>query len=78
VLAGIFSRTGQLVDPAPATGTGPVATVVWASQTGTVEEYANTCAEQLRAAGVAASLRGAEEVSVAELCVEPRKCRWPS
>jgi NADPH-dependent sulfite reductase flavoprotein alpha-component len=67
VLAGIFNRTEQLADPPPPVTTGPIVTVVWASQTGTVEEYANNCVAQLSAAGVAARPRGAEEVSVAEL-----------
>ena len=64
VLAGIFSRTEA---SSPGAATGPRATVVWASQTGTAEQYANACVDQLEATGVVARSRGAEEVSVAEL-----------
>jgi sulfite reductase (NADPH) flavoprotein alpha-component len=67
VLAGIFCRTDQLVTAAPDTAPGPTATVVWASQTGTAEEYAGTCVDQLNGTGIAARLRGAEEVSVTDL-----------
>jgi sulfite reductase (NADPH) flavoprotein alpha-component len=71
VLAGIFSRAkGSTVvapgsEPEPAVGS--TATVVWASQTGTAEEYARECADRLARAGVVARLRGADEVSVTDL-----------
>ncbi|WP_293001933.1 bifunctional nitrate reductase/sulfite reductase flavoprotein subunit alpha [Mycobacterium sp.] len=64
LLAGIFCRTD---DSAPVAAAGPSVTVVWASQTGTAEDYAATCVEHLNGNGIAARLRGAEEVSVAEL-----------
>ncbi len=71
VLAGIFSRTGQPITASPAPTVEPAsdtrATVVWASQTGTVEEYAHTCAEQLSHGGISVRLRGAEEVSITDL-----------
>ena len=71
VLAGIFSRTEQPVVTSPAPTVEPPsearATVVWASQTGTVEEYAHTCAEQLSQTGFSVRLRGAEEVSITDL-----------
>ncbi len=54
------------VRPAP-TPSGPAVTVVWASQTGTAEEYAQRCAEELAAAGVAVRLRGADEPALADL-----------
>ena len=41
--------------------------MVWASQTGTAEEFAATCVEQFNGAGIAARPRGAEEVAVADL-----------
>src|SRR3984957_15274799 len=68
VLAGIFSRSAIPVATQPGRVAGePIATVVWASQTGTAEEFATTCVEQLNGAGIAARLRGAEEVAVADL-----------
>jgi sulfite reductase (NADPH) flavoprotein alpha-component len=68
VLAGIFSRSAIPAASQPGRVAGePIATVVWASQTGTAEEFAATCVEQLNAAGIAARPRGAEEVAVADL-----------
>ena len=68
VLAGIFSRTaGSAARTAEQVRSGPMATVVWASQTGTAEEFANTCVERLSGAGVVARLRGADEVSLSDL-----------
>ncbi len=68
VLAGIFSRAAKLTtsesERVPA---GPMATVVWASQTGTAEEFAQTCVERLSSAGVVTRIRGADEVSVDDL-----------
>jgi sulfite reductase (NADPH) flavoprotein alpha-component len=68
VLAGIFSRSAvpSAAEPGHVAGE-PITTVVWASQTGTAEEFATTCVEQLNGAGIAARLRGAEEVAVADL-----------
>jgi sulfite reductase (NADPH) flavoprotein alpha-component len=67
VLAGIFSRTTESAYRPEQAAPGPIATVVWASQTGTAEEFAKTCVEQLGDAGVVARLRGADEVSLSEL-----------
>jgi NADPH-dependent sulfite reductase flavoprotein alpha-component len=68
VLAGIFSRTaGSAAHTAEQVPSGPMATVVWASQTGTAEEFAKTCAERLSGTGVVTRLRGADEVSLADL-----------
>jgi sulfite reductase (NADPH) flavoprotein alpha-component len=71
VLAGIFSRAQGPTVPAPGSDPNPVAgptvTVVWASQTGTAEEYAGECANRLTGAGVVARLRGADEVSLTDL-----------
>jgi sulfite reductase (NADPH) flavoprotein alpha-component len=68
VLAGIFSRSAIPAAAQPGHLAGaPIATVVWASQTGTAEEFAATCVEHLNGAGIAARLRGAEEVAVADL-----------
>jgi sulfite reductase (NADPH) flavoprotein alpha-component len=66
VLAGIFSRA---TGPALSAGSelGPTATVVWASHTGTAEEYARECVDRLTGSGVAARLRGADEVSLTDL-----------
>ncbi|MDT5000012.1 MAG: sulfite reductase flavoprotein alpha-component, partial [Mycobacterium sp.] len=68
VLAGIFSRSAIPAASQPGrVADQPIATVVWASQTGTAEEFAATCVEQLNGAGIAARPRGAEEVAVADL-----------
>ena len=68
VLAGIFSRTaGSAAHTAEQVRSGPMATVVWASQTGTAEEFAKTCVERLSDAGVVARLRGADEISLSDL-----------
>ncbi|HXS86497.1 MAG TPA: bifunctional nitrate reductase/sulfite reductase flavoprotein subunit alpha, partial [Mycobacterium sp.] len=68
VLAGIFSRSAvpSAAEPGHVAGE-PITTVVWASQTGTAEEFATSCVGQLNGAGIAARLRGAEEVAVADL-----------
>ncbi|CAM3902030.1 molybdopterin-dependent oxidoreductase [Tsukamurella ocularis] len=62
VLAGVY---GAL--PADARAPGATATVVWASQTGTAEAYADDCATALRGAGMTATVLGAERVSPAQL-----------
>ncbi|HYY01487.1 MAG TPA: bifunctional nitrate reductase/sulfite reductase flavoprotein subunit alpha [Mycobacterium sp.] len=68
VLAGIFSRSAIPAASEPGRVAGePIATVVWASQTGTAEEFAATCVEELNGAGIAARPRAAEEVAVADL-----------
>jgi sulfite reductase (NADPH) flavoprotein alpha-component len=66
VLAGIFSRTVGSTVHVPV-ASGPAATVVWASQTGTAEEFATTCVERLNGAGITARLRGADEISLSDL-----------
>jgi sulfite reductase (NADPH) flavoprotein alpha-component len=72
VLAGVFVRAAA--SPAPPAASqperavaGPTATVVWASQTGTAEEFAAACVERLTGAGIAAKQRGADEVSLADM-----------
>ncbi|MDW8806310.1 molybdopterin-dependent oxidoreductase [Streptomyces scabiei] len=63
VLAGMYSRTAAPA-PAPATGTGTAGrevVVLWASQTGTAEEFAVAAAEHLGAAGHRATLVGMDE-----------------
>jgi NADPH-dependent sulfite reductase flavoprotein alpha-component len=63
VLAGMYSRT-QAPAPAPVAGTGTVGrevVVLWASQTGTAEEFAVAAAEHLGAAGHRATLVGMDE-----------------
>ncbi|UMB67529.1 bifunctional nitrate reductase/sulfite reductase flavoprotein subunit alpha [Mycobacterium paraterrae] len=68
LLAGIFSRAAMPVAAEPGhVARQPVATVVWASQTGTAEEFATSCVERLNGAGIKTRLRGAEEVAVADL-----------
>lgn len=71
VLAGIFSRTTapatSAAVPQPGPSAGPTATVVWASQTGTAEDYARECADRLAQAGVVTELRGADEISLTDL-----------
>ncbi|HEY2448098.1 MAG TPA: bifunctional nitrate reductase/sulfite reductase flavoprotein subunit alpha [Mycobacterium sp.] len=68
VLAGIFSRTaGSRTHTSEQVARGPVVTVVWASQTGTAEEFANTCVQRLGDAGVVTRMRGADEVSLTDL-----------
>ncbi|MBY4130050.1 molybdopterin-dependent oxidoreductase [Rhodococcus fascians] len=54
VLAGLFSRTPTADDDAPAgdpSSSGRPLLVLWASQTGTAEEFAQSCVAHLRAAG---------------------------
>ena len=62
VLAGVYgaNAAGALTPAA-------TVTVVWASQTGTAESYANDCAAALRSAGSTATVLGAEQVSPAQL-----------
>ncbi|MEU1555203.1 molybdopterin-dependent oxidoreductase [Streptomyces scabiei] len=63
VLAGMYSRTAAPA-PAPVAGTGTAGrevVVLWASQTGTAEEYAVAAAEHLGAAGHRATLVGMDE-----------------
>ncbi|WP_345000791.1 bifunctional nitrate reductase/sulfite reductase flavoprotein subunit alpha [Tsukamurella soli] len=74
VLAGVFSRVAAPVAGAPVGAgaiaeapAGPTVTLVWASQTGTAEEFAETTVARLTEAGVTARMRGADEVAVADL-----------
>jgi NADPH-dependent sulfite reductase flavoprotein alpha-component len=61
VLAGMYSRS-PAPDPAPTPGTaGREVVVLWASQTGTAEEFAVAAAEHLGAAGHRATLVGMDE-----------------
>ncbi|MCF8603349.1 bifunctional nitrate reductase/sulfite reductase flavoprotein subunit alpha [Gordonia sp. HY442] len=69
VLAGYFSRSAvavAAVPTAPVTA-GPRLTLVWASQTGTAEEFADRAVPGLTAAGFTVSSRSAAEVGVDEL-----------
>jgi sulfite reductase (NADPH) flavoprotein alpha-component len=80
MLAGLFSRS-QYRQPQPAAGLtdkGMSATtrkdlsslkisVLWASQTGNVEDFASWCAERLSAAGYEVSLRAMNDVQMNEL-----------
>ncbi len=61
VLAGVF---GPKSEPG---AQRPSVTVVWASQTGTAEGYAADCVAALAAVGITATVRGAEQVSPADL-----------
>lgn len=61
VLAGMYSRSAA-PGPAPAAGpAGREVVVLWASQTGTAEEFAVAAAEHLGAAGHRATLVGMDE-----------------
>ncbi|MGP5145114.1 molybdopterin-dependent oxidoreductase [Corynebacterium variabile] len=70
VLSGLFARVPLAVSPASAPeqhpGQSPV-TVVWASQTGTVEEYVPDLVAALTASGIPAQERCADSVTPAEL-----------
>ncbi|ADG78009.1 Molybdopterin oxidoreductase OS=Tsukamurella paurometabola (strain ATCC 8368 / DSM / CCUG 35730/ CIP 100753 / JCM 10117 / KCTC 9821 / NBRC 16120 / NCIMB 702349 / NCTC 13040) OX=521096 GN=Tpau_1381 PE=3 SV=1 [Tsukamurella paurometabola] len=55
-----------VAEPEDEIGT-PDLTVIWASQTGTAEAYAHSCAEAFRDAGLAVRLRSADAVSIADL-----------
>ncbi|GAA4660922.1 molybdopterin-dependent oxidoreductase [Gordonia humi] len=65
VLAGYFSRTAAAAAPAPVSG--PRVTLVWASQTGTAEEFAERAVAVLTDAGFVVSARRAAQVGVDEL-----------
>lgn len=74
LLAGVFSRTtgsetagAEQSSPALAAPTRPTATVVWASQTGTAEEFADGAAGMFARHGIDAHIRPADQVSVADL-----------
>mgnify|MGYP000352522484 FL=1 len=64
VLAGRFSRVCDQVTPTP--GADSV-DVLWASQTGTVEDYAPVVAESLRASGLASQTRTLDSAGLARL-----------
>ncbi|MGW4478307.1 molybdopterin-dependent oxidoreductase [Rhodococcus triatomae] len=70
-LAGLFSR-GPGAASGPATAEVPVAerapvVLLWASQTGTAEDFAVECAAALTSAGVPVEMRGMDEFTVEEL-----------
>jgi NADPH-dependent sulfite reductase flavoprotein alpha-component len=68
VLAGMYSRSAVPVAvPAAAGAAGRDVVVLWASQTGTAEEFAVAAAEHLGAAGHRATLVGMDEAAPAEL-----------
>jgi sulfite reductase (NADPH) flavoprotein alpha-component len=66
VLAGIYSRGSESVDPVPEPDGTPVV-VAWASQTGNAEEFAGTCAERLRSAGCAVRSMSLNELASSAL-----------
>ncbi|MDX3775842.1 bifunctional nitrate reductase/sulfite reductase flavoprotein subunit alpha [Streptomyces europaeiscabiei] len=70
VLAGMYSRSAA-PSPAPATAgpAGREVVVLWASQTGTAEEFAVAAAEHLGAAGHRATLVGMDEAEPEQLPV---------
>ncbi|MDX2764764.1 bifunctional nitrate reductase/sulfite reductase flavoprotein subunit alpha [Streptomyces europaeiscabiei] len=69
VLAGMYSRSAA-PSPAPAAGpAGREVVVLWASQTGTAEEFAVAAAEHLGAAGHRATLVGMDEAEPEQLPV---------
>ncbi|KXP00726.1 bifunctional nitrate reductase/sulfite reductase flavoprotein subunit alpha [Tsukamurella pseudospumae] len=72
VLAGVYA--GPATFPAPPSGeeattigASRTVTLVWASQTGTAEGYAEECAAALTAAGMAPQVLGAEQISPSRL-----------
>ncbi len=72
MLAGLFSRSGPNIAtlPQPANSTAPAksrVTVLWASQTGNVEAFAESCAAQLQRDGFDTALIGMDSFDVAEL-----------
>lgn len=74
LLAGIYSRAAGAeyaasvsLSPADAAPARPTATVVWASQTGTAEDFADGAADMFAHHGIDARIRPADQVSVADL-----------
>ncbi|SFM89436.1 sulfite reductase [NADPH] flavoprotein, alpha-component [Streptomyces sp. cf124] len=63
VLAGMYSRSAAPTAPTAAEPAGREVVVLWASQTGTAEEYAMAAAEHLGAAGHRATLVGMDEAA---------------
>ncbi len=75
VLAGAFSRststTGGPLTAAPEEqASAPTVEVLWASQTGTVEDYAPTVAQSLAAQGYSAATKTLDEAGLASLTPE--------
>ncbi|MGW4988604.1 molybdopterin-dependent oxidoreductase [Streptomyces mirabilis] len=66
VLAGMYSRSAPPAAPAPESA-GREVVVLWASQTGTAEEFATATAERLAATGHRARLVGMDEADVGAL-----------
>ena len=68
VLAGAFSRASPAGPQPPRNpAEGEVIDVLWASQTGTVQDFAPTVAGSLRAAGVAANARPMDDAGLGAL-----------
>nr|WP_026303919.1 bifunctional nitrate reductase/sulfite reductase flavoprotein subunit alpha [Jongsikchunia kroppenstedtii] len=74
LLAGVFSRAtdaetagAEQLSVAESAPARPTATVVWASQTGTAEEFADGAADMFARHGIDARIRPADQVSVADL-----------
>ena len=66
MLAGLFSRAPQPAVMQTAAVT-PSVLVLWASTTGTAEAFAQTCVRRLQQAGLVATLRCMDSISVAEI-----------
>jgi NADPH-dependent sulfite reductase flavoprotein alpha-component len=69
MLAGTYSRVGLATEGAGAADAAPAAeiTILWASQTGTAEEFAASCVASVAAAGMRARLVGMDAFPAAEL-----------
>jgi len=78
ILAGMFARTYVPTSEAPATAFSDkqqaiivrpesYILILWASQTGNAEEYANKCAEQLKKLGYNIRLAGMDAVKISDL-----------
>ncbi|MER5867217.1 bifunctional nitrate reductase/sulfite reductase flavoprotein subunit alpha [Kitasatospora sp. NPDC002040] len=67
LLAGMFSWLPKQADGAPPAPAGPAALVLWASQTGNAEEFANSVGARLTRAGRSATVRSMADLSPAEL-----------
>ncbi|NBA98453.1 sulfite reductase subunit alpha [Pseudomonas sp. R5(2019)] len=75
LLAGLFARApaatpllAPSAEPVALAALKPVHRVLWASQTGNAESFAEVCAERLREAGHEVLLNGMDEVTAQQLC----------
>ncbi len=67
VLAGMFSRTVGGPETTPATTDDATVELLWASQTGTVEDFVPAVAESLRKAGIVARARSLDSAGLPSL-----------